>query len=178
MPSLTGDWGTRSIYQMRIGLITDTHIPVAAPELPPRVTEIFQGVDLILHAGDVYSRSVLDELEKIAPVLAASGDDDPLDTLRDERVKLKHILKYEGHTLWLVHERPYSFQFAMKQTEPEDRPDIVIYGHSHAYQVQNYDGVLFVGSGSPTFLNYSRGPGTVGILEISPGDAQAEIVKL
>jgi len=66
----------------------------------------------------------------------------------------------------------------MRQTEPEDRPDIVVYGHSHAAQVQNYDGVLFVGSGSPTFLHYTRGPGTVGILEISPEDAQASIVKL
>jgi len=98
---------------MRIGLITDTHIPVAAEELPPEVAEAFEGVDLILHAGDIYRTSVLDDLEHIAPVLAASGDDDPIDTLRDERVKLKHVLEIEGRTLWLVHERPYAFTLSL-----------------------------------------------------------------
>jgi len=163
---------------MRIGLITDTHIPVAAEELPPEVAEAFEGVDLILHAGDIYRTSVLDDLEHIAPVLAASGDDDPIDTLRDERVKLKHVLEIEGHTLWLVHERHYSFTFAWQEKEGKTPPDIVVYGHSHAAQVQNYDGVLFVGSGSPTFLNYMRGLGTVGILDVSPEEAQASIVHL
>ncbi len=56
---------------MLIGLISDTHIPWAVKELPPEVGEAFRGVDLILHAGDIYSHAVLDELERIAPVLAA-----------------------------------------------------------------------------------------------------------
>ena len=163
---------------MRIGLITDTHIPVAAEELPSQVAEAFQGVDLILHAGDVYRTSVLDDLERIAPVLAASGDDDPIDTLRDERVKLKHVLQFEGRTLWLVHERPYAFTFASLERSGDAAPDIVVFGHTHAAQVQDYNGVLFVGSGSPTFLNYVRGLGTVGILDITPEEAQASIVKL
>ncbi len=164
---------------MRIGLITDTHIPVAAEELPPRVAEVFKGVDLILHAGDIYRTSVLDELELIAPVLAALGDDDPIDTMRDERVKHRHVLEVEGHTLLLVHERPFALTFAWQQREVNATPpDIVVHGHSHAAQVQSYNGVLYVGSGSPTFLNYMRGPGTVAILDVSPGDAQASIVHL
>ena len=61
---------------MRIGLISDTHIPHDAKAIPPQVKEVFRGVDLILHAGDIYLSSVLDELEEIAPVLAARGDDD------------------------------------------------------------------------------------------------------
>ncbi len=72
---------------MRIGLITDTHIPDAAGELPARIAEIFDGVDLILHAGDVYQSSVLDELERIAPVLVALGDDDSVGLFRDRRVE-------------------------------------------------------------------------------------------
>ena len=163
---------------MRVGLITDTHIPLVALKLPPQVAEVFQGVDLILHAGDVYEPFVLDDLEQIAPVLAASGDDDPLSTLGDERVKLKHVLELEGHTLWLVHERPFAFSLAQQQKEGDALPDIVVFGHDHASQVQHHNGVLFVCSGSPTFLNYMRGPGTVGILEINAEEAQASIVQL
>ena len=161
---------------MRIGLITDTHIPVAAKELPPQVAEAFQGVDLILHAGDMYEMFVLDDLGRIAPVLAALGDDDSWSMTEDDRVELKHVLKLEGHTLWLAHERPFVPMFGTQQKE--EPPDIVVYGHSHMAQVKKYDEVLFVGSGSPTFLNYTRGLGTVAILEISAGEAQASIVNL
>ena len=61
---------------MRIGLISDTHIPDVARAIPRNVSRAFSGVDLILHAGDIQLASVLDELERIAPVLAARGDDD------------------------------------------------------------------------------------------------------
>ena len=56
---------------MRLGLISDTHIPEVTKELPPQIAKALQGVDLILHAGDVYAPFVLDELERIAPVLVA-----------------------------------------------------------------------------------------------------------
>ncbi len=62
---------------MLIGLTSDTHIPDHAKELPSQLKEAFRGFDLILHAGDIYVVSVLGELERLAPVLAAEGDDDP-----------------------------------------------------------------------------------------------------
>ena len=61
---------------MRIGLITDTHIPEIEEKIPIEIMHSFRGVDLILHAGDAYSPSVLDDLECIAPVLVARGDDE------------------------------------------------------------------------------------------------------
>jgi len=61
---------------IRIGLVSDTHIPKSTHVLPPQVKEAFKDVDLIFHAGDIYVVSVLDELEHLAPVLAAEGDDD------------------------------------------------------------------------------------------------------
>jgi putative phosphoesterase len=84
---------------MRIGVISDTHIPYDAETIPPQVKELFKGVDVILHAGDIYLSSVLDELEEIAPVLAARGDDDS--ALVNERVKEKHVLNFQGFSLWL-----------------------------------------------------------------------------
>ena len=61
---------------MRIGLISDTHIPVAAPKLWPQVFDAFRGVDLIMHGGDLMVPDVIDWLEEIAPVLAVEGNGD------------------------------------------------------------------------------------------------------
>ena len=107
---LTAEVGyTRNGTAMRIGLLSDTHIPVDASGLPPQLAEVFRDVDLILHAGDIYDLSVLDELERITPVLAAKGDDDSVDTLADQRVKHRHVLKLEEQTLWLIHYKPHQY---------------------------------------------------------------------
>lgn len=169
---------------MRIGLIADTHIPDVAEAVPPEVLQALRGVDLILHAGDIYIPSVLDELERIAPVLAARGDDDYGDIQKDRRVKSKHVLQLEGQTIWLIHERPYSNMLASWQERnsvgqnEHDAPDIVVFGHEHTPVVRQYGNVLFLNPGSPTFLHYRRGLGTVGILNIDSGEAQAHILQL
>ena len=169
---------------MRIGLLADTHIPDVEKDLPSEVTRAFLGVDLILHAGDIYDPSVLDDLECIAPVLAARGDDDYLSAPRDKRVKEKHVLKIEGYTLWLVHERAYYFQSSWVQSrvptgqEKYDFPNIVVFGHEHRTVERRIDNVLFVSPGSPTFLGYRYGPGTVGILNIDSGRVDVQILHL
>jgi hypothetical protein len=169
---------------MRIGLLSDTHIPDIEKALPPQVMEAFQGVDLILHAGDIYITSVLDELENIAPVLAARGDDDYGNVVTDKRVEEKHILKLEGQTLWLIHEKRdfdmFTYQLSKNYQEQDkhDPPDIVVFGHYHRTSVQHDHGVLLVNPGSPTFLNYRRGLGTVAILNIVSGEADVHIVQL
>jgi putative phosphoesterase len=151
--------------------------------------EAFQGVELILHAGDIYVPSVLNELERIAPVLAARGDDDYGDTLTDERVKEKHIIQLDGQTIWLIHERPYSHMspswlssWWQSRISPEQneygKPDIVVFGHEHRTVLEQVDGTLFVNPGSPTFLHYLRGLGTVGILDIDSGKPEVNILRL
>ena len=165
-------------------MLADTHIPDVAEELPSEITRAFHGVDLILHAGDIYDPSVLDDLERMAPVLASRGDDDYLSTQRDERVREKHVLKIEGLTLWFVHERAYYFQSAWTQSrvpigqERYDFPDVVVFGHEHRTVEQRIDNILFVSPGSPTFLGYQHGPGTVGILEINSGSVDVHILQL
>ena len=61
---------------MRIGLISDTHLPSSIREPWPEVAQAFRQVDLILHAGDIVTPRILDWLEDIAPVLAALGNND------------------------------------------------------------------------------------------------------
>jgi len=173
---------------MRIGLITDTHIAWEEKHLPPKVMDIFHGVDLIFHSGDIYAHSVLDELEKIAPVLAAYGDDDYQSD--DKRIKEKHILEIEGHRVWVIHEGPYLplaepwvTKWWQRRSTPDEpgygKPDIIVSGHEHRTQIGHADGILCINSGSPNLLHYRRGPGTVGILELEKGKkAEAQIIQL
>ena len=56
---------------VRIGLISDTHMPERWPSLPPAIFELFKGVDLLLHAGGVGELWVLDQLSAIAPDVKA-----------------------------------------------------------------------------------------------------------
>jgi len=169
---------------MRVGLLSDTHIPIAEPVLPSAITEAFRGVDLILHAGDIYTLTVLDELQRIAPVLAAMGDDDYVNMLADDRMKQEHILKLHGLRLQLIHERPYSYISVSGQSRHSagqdiyDAPDIVVFGHEHRAVVQRDGDILFINPGSPTFPDYCRGPGTVAILNIDSGEVQVHILQL
>ena len=113
-------------------------------------------------------------------VLAALGDDDSLPMLKDERIKHEHILNLEGHTVWLLHERlSYSMVASQqKQNGGSGVPDVVVFGHEHTTCLQNVDNTLYVNSGSPTFLHYKHGLGTVGILELNSGEPQASIIPL
>ena len=169
---------------MRIGLLSDTHIPVAEVILPSVVTEAFHGVDLILHAGDIFIPSVLDKLQCIAPVLAARGDDDYGDTLADERVKQEHTLEFHGIRLQLIHERPYSYMSISQQSKHSagqgryDVPDIIVFGDEHRTVVERHGDTLLVNPGSPTLLNYRRGLGTVAMLDIDSGKTQVRILQL
>jgi len=168
---------------MRIGLISDTHIPFDVKELP-ELNHVFRDVDLILHAGDIYYTSVLDQLETIAPVLAARGDDDYGKTLTDQRVKETHILTVEGVTIWLLHEYRYSewYKYEKFGKEAWDRsekpPDVLVYGHFHRASIKEGEFLLSVTPGSATFPNYKPIPGTVGLLTVDSGSAHAQILQL
>src|SRR3972149_98368 len=173
---------------MRIGLISDTHIPWEVAKVPTEVLEAFRGVELILHGGDIYSHSVLDDLEQLAPVYAALGDDDYPG--EDKRVAERHILKVGGKTIYLTHEGPYNFLTSTaglplwwrNKISPGEgeyvNPDIIVVGHEHRVIVENFNGMLYINPGSPTLLHYKKGLGTVGILELNGGEPHVDIIHL
>ena len=143
-----------------------------AEGIPSRIKDIFHNVDLILHAGDIYIPSVLDELERIAPVMAASGDDDYADVRRDRRVRERHVLLIEGTRIWLTH------MMYRAWLEKEKKPDVIVLGHSHSPGIDYRGDILTVNPGSPTCPHYGNDVGTVAILEINSGKAEASIVPL
>ena len=169
---------------MRIGLLSDTHIREETQALPSKILEAFQGVDIILHAGDIYISPVLDTLERTAPVLAARGDDDYGDTLRDRRVKPKHVLHFKGFTIWLVHNSPEYYRFKSNPAgNPAggigpDAPDIIVFGHLHYPVSERHGGILFINPGSPMPVSDGSVPGTVATLHLDSGQVSVDMLQL
>ncbi len=161
---------------MKIGVISDTHIPAAAAALPARIKELFAGVDLILHAGDLVELKVIDELAKIAPVEAVSGNMDP--ALVTRKLPAKRIVEAGGFRIGLVHGwgPPASLREWVKHVFAGEKVDAIVYGHSHAGVSDMEDGILFFNPGSPTDKAFTQ-VNTVGILELGE-KITGEIIKL
>ena len=165
---------------MRIGLLSDTHQPSDQRTIWPEIYTAFEGVDLILHGGDIVHPMVLDWCEEIAPTRACRGNNDM--GWDDPRMEDIVFMDIEGFRLGMVH-----------AIEPEDQPietliraylkgehvDIFVSGDTHVERMDYRDGVLQVNSGSPTLPHqYSTRLGTVGILDITPGRVEARILRL
>ena len=87
----------------RVGVVADTHCPEFIDRLPERLLSALQGVDLILHAGDITATSTLDELARIAPVQAVRGDHDR----NLESLPATREIALEGKRVVIVHgQRP------------------------------------------------------------------------
>ena len=177
----------------RIGLISDTHIPEAMPEIPKEVLDVFKGVDMILHAGDMHAIRVLDWLERIAPVLAARGNGDGPglqspgkgNANQDPRIKHAQVVESGGLKIGVVHDFPFPEEAeylsidAFLERDFGGHVDVVVCGHTHLAKISEYQGILIINPGSPTLPNnYSSRLGNVGILEIEDGKARAEILQL
>jgi uncharacterized protein len=163
---------------MKIGLISDTHIPEAMPELPEQVRTVFTGVDLILHAGDLHCLDVLDWLEDLAPVLASRGNGDEGSGGRpvvpdDPRLREAVVSSCAGWRIGLVHEvldpeecPTWPIERTM-ECYFDGRTDLIVCGHTHVEGIKRYGDVLLINPGSPTFPhNYSAQPGTVAVLSL------------
>ena len=175
----------------KIGLISDTHIPEAGASLWDQVYTAFQGVDLIFHGGDIHDLSLLDELEKVAPIYAARGNGEDGSGGRDvqpedPRVKYAWLIEIEGLWVGLTHyipvpERPPNFTLAkwVDRFFPERKPDVIVSGDTHREAIEWIDGVYCVNPGSPTYPhNYDTQYGTIGFLEIDNGKADASIWQI
>jgi putative phosphoesterase len=169
---------------VRIGLIADTHMPGSIRDLWPQIPEAFAGVDRILHAGDLHTSDVIDQLETIAPTYVARGNGDL--GVEDHRIQDTWIFEFDSVTVAMVHRFPTpkrkSSEFIVAHAErtfPGANPDVVIYGHTHRDEIHQLDDLLCVNPGSPTLpRNQDLRLGTIGVLELSNGRARAELFQL
>ena len=153
---------------MKIGVISDTH-----DFLDPRVSELFKGMDHIIHAGDVGMQIIVFDLEQIAPTTAVIGNTDLGNPL-----KLTEIVTL-GELKFLVQHivNPYEPDPKLKIKLVRQRPDVVVYGHTHRAFNEMIGGVRFLNpgySGKPKY-NTER---SVAILTCSGKDIQTEFIPL
>ena len=152
---------------MEIGIISDTHGLVR-----PEVYEAFEGVDLILHAGDIGSMDVILELEPIAPVKAVVGNVD---------TDLLH--RFEEKTSFQLSNRVIHLQHILKeipeQEQVEERPisEIFVCGHSHQSINRQVGSALYFNPGSAGPRRF-RLPITVGRITLDEGKVTARIISL
>ena len=168
---------------MRIGIISDTHLPslIRSPdELGPQLRTFLSTTDLILHAGDVTAPSVLAWCEQFAPLYVAKGNNDLFShpCLAD-----RHVLTLEGWRIGLVHEvRPESRPIAalLEDGLNGEAVDILITGDTHVERLElREEGVVLLNPGSPTLPHHKEYRlGTVGLLELEPYSLNAEIIVL
>ena len=124
---------------MLIGLISDTHITPKRGKLSEKIFKELSGVDLILHAGDITTQEVLDDLKKIAPVIAVLGNNDKLDLKKHE------IIEVEDKRILLVHGDKIKdlYEFGLKYGA-----DIVVSGHTHRPNYEKINDMLLINPGS------------------------------
>ncbi len=158
---------------MKIGVISDTHIRSSAKLLPNIIYEVFDGVDMILHAGDILIDEVILELETIAPVYTVAGNNDGYDML--DKYGTKKILEVNGKRIGLTHgsSRGRTYMNAYAEFKG-NKVDCVVYGHSHKPHNEVIDGVLFFNPGSPTSRRFEPRY-SLGLLHVDK-DIKGEII--
>jgi len=162
---------------MKVVVLADTHAPRRWRSCPPRVARELRGADLILHAGDVCTAAVLEELTQYAPVIAVLGNNDGPDVAGWGAAPAAEF-SLDGLGVAMLHDSgPASGRLArMRRAFP--RADLVVFGHSHIPLDQSGYGVRIFNPGSPT--DRRRQPhGTLGVLRIESGAlAEATIVPV
>lgn len=171
---------------MKIGVVSDTH-----GYFDPRLNELLAGVELIVHAGDVGSTEVLDELGRIAKVQAVRGNVDS-DALG---LPPSRAMKPEGVQVELMHQIPvpqnelqaWSDGELLTKMHPErreaflknfdDKTRVVVFGHSHKPCLLTLGHKLFFNPGSAGRQRFSL-PRCCGILEVFPRGVRGTIVSL
>jgi putative phosphoesterase len=160
---------------MLIGVISDTHIPERAPKIPEIVFKIFKDVELILHAGDLVSVQVQDQLEELAPTICVQGN---MDRYQGLKLPERKTLNLEGIEVGLNHGEVYprGDTQQLRYIGLEMGVKVLITGHTHWSFIKELEDMLLLNPGSPTVPRLSDP--TVMLIEVENGKLDARIVKI
>ncbi|MDQ7986141.1 metallophosphoesterase family protein [Pseudomonas sp. G34] len=150
---------------MKIGLIADTH-----GLLRPQALAALQGVDQLIHAGDIGGPQILAELERIAPLSVVRGNND--DEAWADAIPERLTLRFGAVRLYLLHD--------LKGLDIDPKAegiDVVIAGHSHKPLHEERDGVLYLNPGSAGPRRFKL-PISVALLHIDGDGVRFELITL
>lgn len=150
---------------MRIGIISDTH-----GLLRPQAEHALQGVEMIIHAGDVGDPEILASLKQIAPVFAVRGNVDTGKWVQE--LPATTVVEANGASFYVLH------NLAELDLRPEAAEfDFVVSGHTHQAEQAERNGVLYLNPGSAGPRRFQL-PVTLAILDLDKRPWKAEILKL
>ena len=161
---------------MRLGIVSDTHLPRGRRTLPHACVERLAASDAILHAGDLMELSVLERLEAIGPpVHAIRGNVDSAEL--QARLPLVRTVEAAGARIAMIHDAgPATGRLARMQRRFPDA-DAVVFGHSHIPLHEEQEGFAIFNPGSPT--ERRRAPAhTMGVATAVEGRLEFALVEL
>jgi putative phosphoesterase len=148
-----------------IGVISDTH-----GVLRPEALNALRGCDRILHAGDIGSPDVLEQLGRLAPVVAVRGN---IDTGRWALPLPRTVtVEVDGHLIYVLH-----ILSDLALESPPARVSAIVSGHSHKASIEERDGVLYLNPGSAGPRRF-RLPVTVARMSVVDGRLSAQIIDI
>ena len=160
---------------MRILVLSDTHIPVAAQDIPQQIYKEIENVDMIFHAGDFVEMGILDKLRSLKDVKAVCGNMDTKEMQRN--LNSKEIIEIGKFKIGLIHGYGAPSEIIPTIRREFDKVDAIVFGHSHAPVNMRKDGVLYFNPGSPTDKIFAA-KNTYGILEVTDKKIEGEIIEL
>ena len=157
---------------MLIGVVSDTH-----GFYDPRVPPLLEGVEHILHAGDIGTGQIIEQLSKIAPVTAVRGNNDR-EGPESEFAEVE-TLELGGCRIYLTHivKVPKKGDDAGLAPYPKEKADAVVFGHSHFAFYEQRAGLTFFNPGAAGKRRFKVVP-SIGLLEVGTGLVEGRILVL
>ena len=157
---------------MLIGVISDTH-----GFYDPRVRPLLEGVEHILHAGDIGSGRIIEQLPEVAPVTAVRGNNDREGP--ESEYPLSETINLGGCRIYLTHivKVPEIGDDIGIASYIEQQVDAVVFGHSHYAFYEQRDGLTFFNPGAAGKRRFKVVP-SVGLLELDSGRVEGRILVL
>jgi uncharacterized protein len=160
---------------MRILVISDTHIPRAAQDLPQVLYDEIKNCDMIIHAGDFSEKELYDKLASMKKIAAVYGNMDSQDL--SHILGEKKIIEIERFRIGLVHGHGAPKELMETVRGQFNGVDAIVYGHAHEPTNIVKGGVLFFNPGTPTDTVFAD-VNTYGILEVTDKKIEGKIIKL
>jgi len=161
---------------MTIFVISDTHLPVRARDYPETFLKLLSDQDIVLHAGDHVTLESLRRLESFAKVYAVSGNMDDYELRKV--LPSKEIVELKGRKIGIFHGYgpPWGLSGRVRHEFPEEKPEVIIFGHSHTPHSKAHGSTLLFNPGSLSGNLF--GGKSYGILHLESEQIKGEVVKI